>query len=412
VDSGALGETTASSVQHPVDDHMVVSPSQPGSVAYALPATANASPVGDSMLISPLGNSGSMAASPTAVGRSPWEVIKMAAGVVFKAFSPALEARQPVAAPDAALHIAPDAPSRATPRSSQRRLFDASAQSRLGAAPAIPTPPTTLLPPRSCPPTWVATPSLEEVVLYLRGEDASASEQGAAVAAEGLVPMAHVAWAWREAASVLLDGMPLHHYQAKALAAQLLGLDVLLLAPTGGGKSLSFQLPGLACTGLTIVISPLRALIQDQVAGARRMLERLESAGEARHDTRDFDGTVCPHAASTETTLRSLESVVAAAAEGSMAATLLAVAAGEVDLRFAYITPEALASPALCAAIARVSVRAYVIDESHLLDDWKDWRPDMDEIRARLGACDGRRASCLECAYASGRADLLAELLA
>ena len=46
----------------------------------------------------------------------------------------------------------------------------------------------TLLPPRSCPPTWVATPSLEEVVLYLRGEDASASEQGAAVAAEGLVP--------------------------------------------------------------------------------------------------------------------------------------------------------------------------------------------------------------------------------
>jgi len=69
--------------------------------------------------------------------------------------------------------------------------------------------------------------------------------------------MAHVAWAWREAASVLLDGMPLHHYQAKALAAQLLGLDVLLLAPTGGGKSLSFQLPGLACTGHTIVISPL-----------------------------------------------------------------------------------------------------------------------------------------------------------
>ncbi|MEE8561166.1 MAG: DEAD/DEAH box helicase, partial [Gemmatimonadota bacterium] len=58
--------------------------------------------------------------------------------------------------------------------------------------------------------------------------------------------------------------------QARVVRAVLAGGDVLAVLPTGSGKSICFQVPALLASGLTVVVSPLISLMQDQVSGARR----------------------------------------------------------------------------------------------------------------------------------------------
>ncbi|HWA89914.1 MAG TPA: RecQ family ATP-dependent DNA helicase [Rhizomicrobium sp.] len=125
--------------------------------------------------------------------------------------------------------------------------------------------------------------------------------------------------------------------QEAAIDALLAGRNVLAVMPTGSGKSLCYQVPALVLGGLTVVVSPLVALMQDQVAA-------LRLAGVA---------------ADTINSARSREDNVAAwraAAQGS--------------LRILYMAPERLMTGRMLDALAKLDVRLIAIDEAHCVSQW------------------------------------------
>ena len=145
--------------------------------------------------------------------------------------------------------------------------------------------------------------------------------------------------------------------QDRAIASAIAGHDTLVVMPTGSGKSLCYQAPALCLPGLSIVVSPLVALIADQH-------ERLNAAGHS----------VCR-----------LDSGRSAAENRD---TIDAIGRG--DVRLVFCAPERFASAAFLDAVGANSVELFAVDEAHCLSEWgHDFRPEylrLAEWRDEVGA--------------------------
>ncbi|WP_086738099.1 DNA helicase RecQ [Erythrobacter colymbi] len=173
-------------------------------------------------------------------------------------------------------------------------------------------------------------------------------------------------------------GYPAFRGQQEAVIGRVMaGAHTLALMPTGAGKSLCYQIPALARPGTAIVISPLIALMHDQIRSARAAGIRAASMTSADSDN---------------------------------AATAEAFRAGELDLL--YVAPERASTPGFQSLLERAPVSLFAIDEAHCVSEWgHDFRPDYRMLRPVLDRFPQvPRLALTATADRATRADVLVQL--
>ncbi len=167
--------------------------------------------------------------------------------------------------------------------------------------------------------------------------------------------------------------------QDRVVSALLSGRDALVVMPTGGGKSLCYQLPALVMDGVTVVVSPLIALMKDQVDG----LERKGIAATV------INSTLSP--GEQQERIRQLR-------EGAF--------------KLVYVAPERFRSRSFTDALRQVDIALFAVDEAHCLSQWgHDFRPDYLRLKDAVAALGHpQTAAFTATATPEVRADILTHL--
>ena len=216
--------------------------------------------------------------------------------------------------------------------------------------------------------------------------------------------------------------------QEKLISHILSGRDVLGIMPTGAGKSLCFQVPALLFPGLTIVISPLISLMQDQVQALKKRGIRTETITSAmtrgekaallseirrqytgsdslRYDSPEGNACSDHPAGSRNTPVGSAGSPRQGSASGHRS---------DRRCRLLYVSPERLLSAEFCAFAKSIPISFICVDEAHCVSQWgRDFRPAYRKIPDFVSALPKRPviAAFTATATAEVKSDIIDSLM-